>query len=231
MLQSDSKGNSLHDHLLSDHFFDNNHHLNIIDDYHIKNIKEDAVAFYQEAFNGTGLRTLTFYFQIKNIYPNTLDQIKSLSRFLKINNRTLTAFLVLFLTNINGSKNSPPLSNKLYREIDRGKFEVLMNSIKDFNEAMKKIEILVSFQPYSSLNIKPPFHGRYWLTEHQGYIVDGSLQTYSNGKIFAQKMDNENFDLIYSLFKTEVQPKARDYIALDVATIENIYRTLTSTPF
>ena len=87
---------------------------------------------------------------------------------------------------------------------------------------MAEIGITVTLQPYSSLNFKPPFHGRYWLTDEKGYIVDGSMQTYDSGLIFAQLMDEENFDRIRQLFNTHISNNANEFNPLTYDDLHDI---------
>ena len=41
--------------------------------------------------------------------------------------------------------------------------------------------------------------------EGNGYIVDGSLNTFGKGRIFAQLMDKENFDLLRDFFYDKIK--------------------------
>ena len=87
---------------------------------------------------------------------------------------------------------------------------------------MDSIGITVTLHPYSSLDFDPPFHGRYWLTDNKGYIVDGSLQTYPTGRVFAQLMDDENFEIIkHLLFDRCILHNANDFDKLTLDDLRN----------
>ena len=86
--------------------------------------------------------------------------------------------------------------------------------------------IAVEYQAYNSLDFNPPFHGRYWINNNLGYIVDGSLNTYGRGRIFAQKMDEENYRIIRDLFDGCVMPNAEPYKPLNSRGIFEMHNIL-----
>lgn len=49
---------------------------------------------------------------------------------------------------------------------------------------------------------RPPFHGRYWLSNTDGFIVDGSINTSIDKLVLAQTMDAEN----YGIIRGKIQP-------------------------
>jgi len=224
--ERNATGNTLHNHLRNDGFFDENEHtLSIIDDYHTKDITPEAIEFFREGFNDTGLQTITIYYQIKKIWDNTDIQIRDLSRDIGIEYNELKSFLVFLLTNVN-CKNGQYLGNKLQRLYYEGADERIVRSTLNFISAMQTANITVEYQPYDSLNFQPPFHGRYWINRNKGYIVDGSLDTYTHGRIFAQEMDDDNFSLISNLMRTEVNNRARAFNRLNGQRINEINEIL-----
>lgn len=226
MFERNENGNTLHNHLIDDGFFVNGvNYLLIIDDYHTKDIKQDAIEFYREAFQGVGLRTITIYYQIKKIWDETMDDIYYLSNQLNINQNELITFLVFLLTSVNS--NNGPLESRLTEIYSRGTANRQIQSSLQFIDAMESIGINVRYKPYTSLRFKPPFHGRYWINQNAGYIVDGSLNTFTNGRVFAQKMDTENFNIISNLMNNEIKQRAEQYSVLTGQRIIEIHTLLT----
>ncbi len=89
---------SLHTHLINVSFFvDGEDTLSIIDDYHTKNIKNKAIKFYKSSFENTGLRLITFYYQIKKIKDETLEEIATLSENLNLNISELKSIFSVFI--------------------------------------------------------------------------------------------------------------------------------------
>lgn len=225
MFEENENGNTLHNHLIDDGFFVNGvDYLSIIDDYHTKDIKSEAINFYRKAFQGVGLRTITIYYQIKEIFPKIQQQIENLSRCLHIDQNELTTFLVFLLTSVNSKKIT--LESRLTEIYSRGIADREIQSSLQFIGTMERIGIRVRYQPYNSLEFEPPFHGRYWINQNAGYIVDGSLDTYTTGMIFAQKMDTENFKIISNLMNTEVRQRTGQYRALTGQRIIEIHNLL-----
>ena len=68
-----------------------------------------------------------------------------------------------------------------------------------FIEEFQKREINCTYVVYPKFNVRPPFHGRYWLSLTGGFIVDGSLNTVENRAVLVQVMDYENFELIRNM--------------------------------
>lgn len=228
MFEKNEKGNTLHNNLIMDSFFNRNEHsLYIIDDYHTKDITPEAINFFREGFQNTGLSSITIFYQIKAINQNTQFQIENLSTILGIEYDEFSSFLVFLLTSINSkNRNVESLEEKLRYQYCKRKAEQTINSTLDFISSMNQVGIDIQYQAYNSLNFKPPFHGRYWINKNKGYIVDGSLNTYTKGKIFAQKMDEENFSIISNLMNDEILPKARQYQPLTRQRIDEIHNLL-----
>lgn len=68
-----------------------------------------------------------------------------------------------------------------------------------FIEEFQKRGINCTYVVYPKFNVRPPFHGRYWLSLTGGFIVDGSLNTVENRAVLVQVMDDENFELIRTM--------------------------------
>lgn len=214
----------LNRHLIEDGFEGT---LNIIDDYHVKAMPREAIMFYRDAFSDTNIREINIYYQIKELRGQKRlqreQEIAELSQIIGENPQTLTSFLVFIFTKLrfNGT-----LQNNLRNLYNSPKANEIIESALDFIAAFERVGIRVHFRPYTSLDFNPPFHGRYWLSEHVGYIVDGSLNNYLRAKVFAQIMDHENFEIIRNLFIEEVEPRAAHYNALDGETLNHIHTSL-----
>ncbi len=216
MFKEEINGTSLKNNLIRDHFFEYCQTLNIIDDYNIVDIKDDAISFYYESFKDTGVREVNIYFQVKNVIPQRREEINDLVN--KINNfqyknnkklinvNKLLAFCVLLKKGMYPSSLS--VEELVFNKANKRKVDRALKFIK----TMDDIRIRVTLHPYNSLNFHPPFHGRYWFTDNKGYIVDASLQTYSTGMIFAQLMDEVNFRIIKErLFDKDILRNSNDF--------------------
>ncbi len=104
MFKKEINGTSLKTNLIRDHFFENSRTLNIIDDYNIVDIKDDAIEFYTESFKDTGVRDINIYFQVKSVKPQRIEEINDLASKINdlqnhnnmpINVNKLLAFCVL----------------------------------------------------------------------------------------------------------------------------------------
>lgn len=198
--------NELKNHLIGDGFFENNSELIMIDDYNCLNISDEAIDFFVNSFENTGVRIIKIYYQVKlPRRPMDLDNYKrAIEEY--ANNRHIDKNLFegfLHLINKDSKINISNLLNTIAKPCN--KFYNYINQYDKFYERMENIGVSVKFYPYKSLSLEPPFHGRYWLTPNgKGYIVDGSLSTYGRGRIFAQIMDEENYSIIYDLYRDEV---------------------------
>ena len=218
MFEIVNNGTSLNNNFRNDHFFDTTQTLNIIDDYNILDIKDDAIAFYVKSFNGLGVKNINIYFQVKFVTQQRRNEIEEIcSEHEGINQNKLLAFCLF-------------IKKGLYPNRKRIKEIVFTNAnLKKVNRAlvfikeMKSVGITITLYPYYSFNINPSFHGRYWITEEKGYIVDGSLQTYSTGMIFAQLMDDVNFKIIKEqIFDEQIKNNARVFESLSRDDIETL---------
>ena len=54
--------NELQKHLKEDGFFENNSELIMIDDYNCLNISDEAIDFFVNSFENTGVRIVKIYF-------------------------------------------------------------------------------------------------------------------------------------------------------------------------
>ena len=210
MLKYTGNGTTLRENLINDGFFDDSDILNIVDDYNIVDIEDDAIDFYFKTFNDINLRTINIYFQVKEISEQRKIEIEDLARYYEMDGVLLLALCVFLMKGL-----YPPHTPVRDLLLKQSNYHKLVKAIR-FVERLRDIGIDVVIHPYSSLNFKPPFHGRYWFTEDRGYIVDASLNTYGRGLIFAQRMDDVNFHIIKDeLIERYVIPNSRSYIPLN----------------
>lgn len=209
-------GTSLKSNLIHDQFFgEHNNTLTIIDDYNIVDIKDGAVNFYIESFKGVGVTNINIYFQVKEISEKRRQDINNLAHTYGLDSNKLLCYCVFVKKGL--YPKPVPIEKLVFSQKPSEKVDKALN----FINSMAKIGITVTLHPYSSLNFNPPFHGRYWLTDEKGYIVDASMQTYDSGLIFAQLMDAENFDIIKrQLFDTHILNNAN---AFEPLTYQDLY--------
>lgn len=217
MFQKTIGGTSLRSNLIHDQFFgEHNNTLTIIDDYNIVDIKDGAVNFYIESFEGVGVTNIDIYFQVKKISKKRRQEINNLAHTYGLDSNKLLCYCVFVKKGLYPKQ--VPIKELVFSQKSSEKVDKALN----FINSMAEIGITVTLQPYSSLNFKPPFHGRYWLTDEKGYIVDGSMQTYGSGLIFAQLMDVENFDRIRQLFNTHIKNNANAFERLTYDDLHDI---------
>ena len=206
---------SLREHLIEDlHTGEDNDVLNIIDDYHVKNISDEAIEFYVDSFLNTGIKRLTLYYQIYNgkFTSNQEREIKIIASNCNTNESIIVSFLTLCFGRF---KKEDSIIEKIKSE--NGKYVVkrITTNVLKFIDQMADVGIEVWLKPYDNLRLRPPFHGRYWLNKEAGYIVDGSLDTFLKHRVFAQLMDEENYEIISELFKKYIIPGSQRYGTLD----------------
>jgi hypothetical protein len=222
------KAEELKRHLIEDHFFNGSRILNIIDDYHVKNIKDEAIKFFRDGFQDTGVENINIYFQIKEIKKGIKErrenEIRALAKRIDETYEATLSFLVFLLTSISFNNG---LDDKLRETYLKGDADKLVKSALRFIDALHTVNINVTFKPYSSLGFRPPFHGRYWINEVKGYIVDASLDTYLSGRVFAQLMDDENYQIINGLFNHEVEPRTRRFSPMNGDTIRRVHNKIS----
>lgn len=218
MFQKTIGGTSLRSNLIHDQFFgEHNITLTIIDDYNIIDIKDGAVDFYIESFEGVGVTNIDIYFQVKEISEERGQEINNLAHTYGLDSNKLLCYCVFV------KKGLYPKRDPIEKLVFSQKSSEKVDKALYFINRMKEIGITVTLHPYSSLNFNPPFHGRYWLTDEKGYIVDASMQTYGSGLIFAQLMDAENFDIIKrQLFDIHIKNKANEFEPLTKKDLEDI---------
>lgn len=169
MFQKTIDGTSLRSNLIHDHFFgEHNNKLTIIDDYNIVDIKDGAVDFYIESFEEVGVTNIDIYFQVKKISEERKQEINNLAHMYGLDSNKLLCYCVFV-------REGFPEWGSIEKLVFNQKFSEKVDKALYFINRMAGIGITVTLQPYSSLNFKPPFHGRYWLTDEKGYIVDGSM--------------------------------------------------------
>ena len=82
-------------------------------------------------------------------------------------------------------------------------------------ELLKTKKINCSFVIYPYAKDELPFHGRYWLGDNKGYIVDGSICTADKKLVLVQLMDRDNYKI--------VRDKADKFINLSPKSDNPIY--------
>lgn len=95
-----------------------------------------------------------------------------------------------------------------------------------FIEGFQEKGITCTYVVYPKFNVKPPFHGRYWLSNTGGFIVDGSLNTAENKTVLVQVMDNENFELIKNMTRSITNFNNRNIELFDAYRLEVAFFTL-----
>lgn len=187
-----------HDHRITD-----DHTLLILDDYNTSNMNNPVFRdFYTDAFRSTDVRRIIILYQTSLRWGRWLDD---LAEFLDENPLTLRSFISATVKkqtrrNMVETLDQYYFNNALYRNV---------TAALDFIHEMRVKDIDVTYCLYENRDFDPPFHGRYWLDNNVGYIVDGSLNNYGVKKVFAQKMDDENYEIIRDLVDREVLRHAR----------------------
>ena len=97
MLKYTGNGTTLRENLINDGFFDDTDILNIVDDYNIVDIEDDAIDFYLRTFNDINLRTINIYFQVKEISEQRKIEIEDLARYYKMDGVLLLALCVFLI--------------------------------------------------------------------------------------------------------------------------------------
>ena len=201
MLEKDT----LKEHFKLDDFFSNSNTLLIIDNYNVFGIDSDAINFYVNNFQNVGCSKIEIYFQVNFVKDkNYEDLINNLADKCGFDYNTFHSIYSLLRTKLYYNKQNGPNKEKLFINSFKKSIYKIVRA-KSFVSRMKEIGIEVVLIPFSEAKINPPFHGRYWLIRSdnkngKGYIIDASLNTYGKGKVFAQLMDNENFERISELF-------------------------------
>ena len=89
------RGIALRNHLLENNAFAGDDTLCIIDDYHTKNISDEAIEFYGVNFSQTGLRKITIYYQVKKLKDRTMTKIENFADRLGIDISDMVSYLLL----------------------------------------------------------------------------------------------------------------------------------------
>lgn len=223
-----NKNNELHNHLIKDFnlAYAEDKILHIIDNYHVKNISGKALQFYVNAFSNTGIRKIIFYYEV-NLNKKDLELINDLSRDFNLPHDMLLSFITIFHSKSNRSKK---LFDKL-ESLSKSNKTILkeLDSIINFFEKLHNIGIEVKLQPYKTFPTNY-IHGRYWINLdsniHKGYIVDGSLNTYPNGLIIAQVMDNENYQIVSDVLHEIISNRKSDFVELEINDLTWMYEEI-----
>lgn len=163
-----------------------------------------------------GVTNIDIYFQVKKISEERRQEINNLAHTYGLDSNKLLCYCVFVKK---GFPKWRPIKELVFSQNPSEKVDKALY----FINSMANIGITITLHPYSSLNFNPPFHGRYWLTEEKGYIVDASMQTYGSGLIFAQLMDAENFDIIKrQLFDIHIKNKANEFEPLTKKDLHDI---------
>ena len=209
----------LNDNFEKYNFFQYSKTLYIIDDYNIMGMKEEALNFYSESFDKVGCHTIHIYFQVDSDKDVIFDyMINDLANACGINQEVFHSIYTVLHTNFHFNFNSKDNQVNSKEAFENAFISTLKKCLWKLNSAIKFIEnmnilgIYVDLIPFSDSKIEPPpFHGRYWLSisddkkDGNGYIVDASLNTFGKGRIFAQLMDKENFDLLKDFFYEAIE--------------------------
>jgi len=152
--------------------------LQIIDDYNLgSNISYNKMEEFVKAISSvTKVKTVEIYIQDKGptrrYYP--------------------PSHYWLFRTDIRKQAIDDPKA----REKTIARINAAYNKKIKFIDDFSKFNISCEFIVYPTSNVRPAFHGRYWLSSSGGLIVDGSLNTTENSLVLAQVMDAENYWLV-----------------------------------
>ena len=239
MINRENGDLTLSEHLNNDLGISEEHNvLSIMDKHHIEDINEEAIDFFASEFSKVEhLRFVDIYYELNVPNNDENSNVLLIQEFInKYNDYNLEDVLsVLGFANIhlskheNGKKEQSEQKERVKisnisldknRRIER--MLKFANTVRDYSNGRVEIR----FRPYNSINLRPPFHGRYWLSHEAGYIVDGSLNTFSKGMIFAQLMDNENYRIISNIFNNYVRPNNDNHI-LTSENVDNIKRDLS----
>lgn len=190
--------------------------LNILDNYNVKNLKEDIIDFYKYAFEDTNINKLIFYFSTK-YYDNLTGQVISdISNEINVDFNNLVAFFSMIFDSLNYSNKHIYFHETLVKAYTIKYVETLnsINSFINFISKFNEIGIEVSFKPYKKLN-KLYLHGRYWISNspncRKGYLIDGSLNTLPNGLVTGQLMNEENYNIISKYFNDKIISRSYQY--------------------
>lgn len=204
--------------------------LYIIDSYNIKDLSDEIINFYIDAFKNTNIRRIEFYYEAKEISLMPINKIRTLSNELNIDFDLLCSFLGYLFNSFN-------IKEKDFDSKIRGKYkrkgnpyDPLKNAIKLIRGLISKDNIEVVFKAYVMPKDDYHIHGRYWVgyEKHNllGYIVDGSLNTVENNVVLAQLMNDINCNIIANIFENKIQKSSKKFKQLNLENIENINETL-----
>lgn len=218
--------NELHEHLIKDFNLINatDKTLHIIDNYNVKTLYDQtSVDFYRDSFRETYINQIIFYNQV-DLNENDLDEIHNLSNRLDLNFEELISFVSIFRSK---SKDNKPIIEELKLLVRRTKYPwAHFKSTVNFMNCFREIGINVKIHPYQAFT-KNYIHGRYWINIDpnikKGCLVDGSLNCYPNALIIAQKMDEENYDIISKILFNIIDEKSNNFIELNLDNLNGIY--------
>lgn len=201
---------NLGNHLVQDGFFrpwDRNHGnsitddhtLLILDDYNTSNMVDPVCRdFYTNAFRQTTAQRIIILYQ--GHIPKNNYILTKWAEYIDVDAPVLWSYLCACIK----KKMGKSLADTVRKSYDSRDLHKNTYAACDFIHEMSLNGIDVSYSLYENDSFDPPFHGRYWLDNNVGYIVDGSLNNYGNKKVFAQKMDDENYEIIRHIVQNDV---------------------------
>ena len=99
---------------------------------------------------------------------------------------------------------------------------------REFITAFDQKDIECSYVVYPRFNVRPPFHGRYWLSLTGGFIVDGSINTSESKTVLVQVMDEENYGIIRSMTRDIFNVNCPGVDEYDLGRLDDLYNHLSS---
>jgi hypothetical protein len=175
---------------------------------------------FNSDFSGDTLYIIDDYNIDYNMSDNTLDEfvnaisnvdrIKNVYIFIQKKSNKLTNEDFLFNYNPRYSANLESSYRKKLR----------------FIKKFQNKQITCAYVIYPKFNVRPPFHGRYWLSRTGGFIVDGSLNTVESRAVLVQVMDDENFNIVSNMANRIFDFNNDNIESFDAQRIEEAFETL-----
>lgn len=199
--------------------------LSIIDNYHLIGLGPKSDEFYKKEFLATeNLKVIDIYFDLHYEERELNENYEYLAhyRYYEDPRDLVELMTVLYFARIKFGSEKPAKERLKILDIkNSGGYKRLIKFVRELDQ----VNVEVRFRPYNSLQMKPkfepPFHGRYWFGGSAGYIVDGSLNTFETGMVFAQKMDDTNYEFIHNIFVNRIV-KNNNNVILTLRDIERL---------
>lgn len=189
---------------------------------------DDFVNNIKREFDGSETIHIIDCYSVLNIskgnyvkdFANSLAQIyclKTIKIYMCRNYNENEKCLYVFLTDPNRIKDN----QKKIKAIKRNYSNMLIFA-KELVEKGINCEYIIYKQTGLEPNIRTKkIHGRYWLNEKSGLIVDGSINTSNDSVVLAQRMDKDNYDIIKDILDTIICQ--RELIKVDLNDLRNYY--------